>query len=283
MGFKRHSLFAPAGVLFLFCGSAFADITFSTTSANAGTGNVEAAQAMFDLVGTTLTVTLTNTATVADIEKKFQPADILTAVFFGTTKIDATPETASLTAGSKEVNANGTAYTGSQPLGGEWAYKGGFSPGITDPAGGPKLVNGISSSGLNIFGDGNFGCTKGKNGTCQMLGGQEWGIVPNRFVPMTGTNVKSPLERDSVTFVLSVGQGFKLSSINNVVFQYGTSTSEFSMQGVNTADVTPEPSYLFVLGPCLAALIFRRIRRKSGFTEQAQGEPDHGVSVVPEA
>jgi hypothetical protein len=263
MRFGWRGFFAVSAGLLLLCGSAFADITFTGTGLNAGTGNVEAAQAIFDLVGTTLTVTLTNTATTADIEKQFQPADILTAVFFGTNTINATPETATLTNGSKEVNANGSTYIGTQPLGGEWAYKGGISPGVSEPGGGPKLVNGISSTGLNIFGNGNFGCT---GGACDHTAGMAWGIVPSKFPPSKGINGgvsgHPPYESDSVTFTLQVGQTFKLSSINNLVFQYGTSTDgDFSLKGVEE-DVTPEPAYLFAMLPCMAFVIIRRIRRQ---------------------
>ena len=267
MGVGRQRFSGLAAGLLLLSGSAFADITFTGTGANAGTGNVEAAQAIFGLIGTALTVTLTNTATAADITKQFQPADILTAVFFGTSTINATPETAVLTNGSKEVNANGSQYSGSQPLGGEWAYLDGFSPGITNPGGGAKLVNGISSTGLNIFGEGNFGCTTGKNGTCDHTDGMAWGIVPSSFPPAKGlnggVNGHPPYESDSVTFTLTVGKGFNLSSINKLVFQYGTSTDgDFATQGIEDDSEVPEPSFVFIMGPCLAALIIRRIRNR---------------------
>ena len=232
----------------------FADVTFTGSAMNSASGNKDEASVVFSLAGSTLTVILANTSTAADITKKFVPTDVLTAVFFGTQQIAATPISATLTAGSSELNANGTKYTGTQPLGGEGAYLDTTSV----PDGKVTLMNGISSSGLGIFGQGNFGCTTGKNPTCDNLQGIPWGIVPSSFPPTQGINsgVKGPVESNSVTFALTVGQGFSLNSIRDVRFQYGTAMTEFSTQGaeINQEDL-PEPRYGGAVGIVLGALL----------------------------
>lgn len=252
---SRRCLYICAGLTMLVS-PVLADVTFSGSAANPASGNTDDASVMFSLAGSTLTVVLSNTTTAADINKKFVPTDVLTAVFFGTQQIAATPISATLTNGSSEIDPNGSKYSGTQPLGGEWGYADNIS--IAD--GNATLLNGISSSGLNgLFGHGNFGCTTGKNGTCDSLSGIPWGIVPTPFPPPQGINsgVAGPVESNSVTFALTVGQGFSLNSIQDVRFQYGTATTEFFTQGTegNGQEDLPEPRFGGAVGMILGTLL----------------------------
>ena len=222
-------------------------ITFNGGGLNAASGNTVTASAQFDLSGSTLTVTLTNTSTSANA--KYVPSDVLMAVYFGTTSLASlTPKTASLD-GSSVINSDGS------DVGANWEFLGGFSPVR-------GLVNGISASGLSVFGNGNFnGCAA--TSTCQNLGGINWGLVPSFFPPPQGINggfSGRPLVDDRLQFTLNTMPGFTLSSINNVQFQWGTSDTEFSATGFGT---TPEPSTFILVGGGLALAGFLRFRTRT--------------------
>ncbi len=207
-------------------------------------GNNLAATAQFDLSGSTLTVTLTDMATSAN--NKYVPSDILTAVYFGTTSLAAlTPQTASLD-GSSVISPDGT------NVGSNWEFLGGFSSVR-------GLVNGISASGLSVFGHGNFNNCAASS-TCNNLGGIDWGLVPSFFPPPQGINggvSGTTLVDNRVQFTLNTTPGFSLASINSVQFQWGTSNTEFSATGAST-DPTPEPSTLLLVGGGIALAVFRR-------------------------
>ncbi len=213
---------------------------------NGTSGNNLAASAQFDLSGTTLTITLTDTATSANAQ--YVPSDILTAVYFGTTSLAAlTPGTASLD-GSTIISSDLT------DVGSNWEFLGGFTPVR-------GLMNGISASGLSVFGQGNFNnCT---SSTCKNLGGINWGLVPSFFPPSQGINggvSGTTLVDDRVQFTLNTMPGFSLASIDSVQFQWGTSNDEFSARGMTSA---PEPSTLIpVAGGIGLAAFWRRKRQK---------------------
>ena len=228
--------------------TAFAtSITFNGGGFNAGTGNTDSASAQFELTGNTLTVTLANTSTSASA--KYVPADVLMAVYFGTTSLSAlTPGNASLD-GSTVINPDGT------DVGANWEYLGGFSPVR-------GLMNGISASGLSVFGQGNFNSCATTH-TCNNLGGINWGLVPSFFPPQQGVNggvSGITLVRDQLQFTLNTNAGFSLSSINNVQFQWGTSDSEFFTGGAQTV---PEPSSFVMVGCGIALAVAAFLRRKS--------------------
>lgn len=232
----------------LFVSTAFAtSITFTGGGTNGASGNVLSASAQFDLSGSSLTVTLTDTATSAN--NMYAPSDVLTAVYFGTTSLAAlTPETASLD-GSTVVSPDGT------NVGSNWEFLGGFSPVR-------GLVNGISASGLSVFGQGNFNnCVT--ISTCNNLGGIDWGLVPSFFPPSQGINGGvggRTLVDDSVQFTLNTMPGFSLASINSVQFQWGTSNDEFSARA--TTDGAPEPSTFILVGGGIALAAFWRKKRQ---------------------
>jgi hypothetical protein len=177
----------------------------------------------------------------------YVPSDVLTAVYFGTTSLAAlTPETASLD-GSTVVSPDGT------NVGSNWEFLGGFSPVR-------GLVNGISASGLSVFGQGNFNnCVA--SSSCNNLSGIDWGLVPSFFPPLQGINGgfngRAVID-DRVQFTLNTMPGFSLASINSVQFQWGTSNDEFSA----TATSAPEPSTFILVGGGIALAAFLRRKRQ---------------------
>ncbi|HWY47844.1 MAG TPA: PEP-CTERM sorting domain-containing protein [Bryobacteraceae bacterium] len=232
--------------LSFFVSTAFASsITFTGGGMNGTSGNTLSASAQFDLSGSTLTITLTDTATSANAQ--YLPSDILTAVYFGTTSLAAlTPGTASLD-GSTIISTDLT------DVGSNWEFLGGFTPVR-------GLVNGISASGLSVFGQGNFNnCT---SSTCENLGGINWGLVPSFFPPSQGINggvSGRTLVDDRVQFTLNTMPGFSLASIDSVQFQWGTSNDEFSATGMTSA---PEPSTLVLVGGGIGLAAFWRRKRQ---------------------
>lgn len=234
-----------AALNFLASAAFATSITFNGGGLNAGSGNTVSASAQFDFTGSTLTVTLADTSTSASA--KYVPSDILMAVYFGTTSLSSlTPGNASLD-GSTVINPDGT------DVGANWEYFGGFSPVR-------GLMNGISASGLSVFGQGNFNNCAASN-TCNNLGGINWGLVPSFFPPQQGVNggvSGITLVRDRLQFTLNTDPGFSLASINSVQFQWGTSDSEFSARGTETV---PEPSSFVMVGCGIVLAAF--LRRKS--------------------
>ena len=232
-----------------FASMACISITFNGAGLNTGSGNTVSASAQFDLSGSTLTVTLTNTSTSADAP--YVPSDVLMAVYFGTTSLASlTPKTASLD-GSTLISWDGS------DVGANWEFLGGFTPVR-------GLVNGISASGLSVFGHGNFNNCAATS-TCQNLGGINWGLVPSFFPPpppqgINGGFTARTLVDDRLQFTLNTMPGFTLSSINSVRFQWGTSDSEFSATGFG---IVPEPCTFILVGGGLALAAFLRFRTRT--------------------
>jgi hypothetical protein len=244
MHFSTKTFLIAAFFASMACASS---ITFNGGGLNAGSGNTVSASAQFDYTGSTLTVTLTNTSTSANA--KYVPSDVLMAIYFGTTSLASlTPNTASLD-GSTTINPDGT------DVGANWEFLGGFSAVR-------GLVNGISASGLSVFGQGNFNNCAATS-TCQNLGGINWGLVPSFFPPPQGINggfTGEALVDDRLQFTLNTMPGFTLSKINSVQFQWGTSDTEFSATGFGTA---PEPSTFILVGGGLGLAAFLRFRTRS--------------------
>lgn len=209
-----------------------------------GSAGSRAASATFDTSGTNLLVTLTNTSS-ADV---LVPTDVLTGVFFN---LSGDP---SLGRTSAVLASGSTVFYDTQPaggvVGGEWAYNADVSSGSL-----PGVNQGISASGLGIFGPSNRfpGANLADN---ENVGGLDYGILSAGDNPATGNGGvtrSGGLIRNSVVFTLSgLPTGFNpLTSISNVFFQYGTNLSEPRIAG--TATSTPNPNSQSVPEPSTMA------------------------------
>lgn len=220
-------LFAVAILATAVC--AVADASSVTYSGSLG--NLSAS-ATFDLTGSTLTVTLTNTS-LFDV---LVPADVLTAVLFDVDGTGAlTMGTATLTGGSS-VAFFPPPGTDVSP---EWAY-------VED--------QGISSSGFGIFGPGDRFDTSTDLWSPASPDGLQYGIVPladNLSSGNAAVTGSQPLIVGGVQFTFTAASGFDLSDINNVSFQYGTSLTEPNIP-------VPEPASIFLLAAGLGAVLLRR-------------------------
>jgi hypothetical protein len=203
------------------------------------------ASASFDVNNNTLLVTLTNLS-LADPSS---PSSILTAVFFDITGDPTlTPLSAQICA-TCTVTYGGTTDS-NKSVAGEWAY--GFSS--TDLAYGTNY--GISSSGLGIFGPANLF----PNGT-NLAGpitpdGVQYGITTTNDTAANdnGGLSGSPLISNQVMFTLSgLPEGFDVSSISGVTFQYGTALNEVPV---------PEPGTLALCGSGVLAMVAGRRRKR---------------------
>src|SRR5262245_14557426 len=228
--FSIKNLVGAAVALVVFAGGSIPNRANAGMWFTGSSGNLSAS-ALFDLVGNTLTVTLTNTST----HDVLVPADVLTGVFFNTSHTLA-PVSASLNGSS--VNYGSIANS----VGEGWQYKA-----VANNAAQGKNA-GISATGLGIFGpNGNF-----NSGTNVKLGGLNYGILSAGDNPLTGnTGVtgKGPLIKDSVRFTLTVSSGFTLSELGDtVVFQYGTDLTEPHFIAFDPPIPAPEPTSMIVWG-----------------------------------
>lgn len=237
---KFFTIMGVAAVIALFTMTAqvgATPITFSGSGTNSFTGQAISASATFDVVGTFLQVTLTNTG--ADV---MAPSDVLTALFFNITGNPLlSRSSATLAPGSSVL------FGGSDPggvVGGEWAYTNSASVG--------EASQGISSSGFGIPYAGKF---PGSN----LQGpwspdGVQYGITSGSDNSATGNAAVTggnALIQNSVVFLLSNLQpNFSLNQISNVSFQYGTSLGEPNLP----SNPVPEPATLLLLGSGLIGL-----------------------------
>jgi len=185
--FTKHLMMAAVLTVGISAVAGASSITYSGSAGNLS------AQAVFDLTGNTLTVTLTNTS-LYDV---LVPADVLTAVLFDVAGSGLlTKGTATLSTGSSVAffPPSGT------DVGGEWAY-------VED--------QGISSSGLGVFGPGDRFNTNDLWAPANP-DGLQYGILPladnlsSGNSPVTGSQ---PLIVGGVTFTFTAAQGFELSDI----------------------------------------------------------------------
>jgi hypothetical protein len=239
-------------------------ITYSGSSTNPDGGATLNATVTFDVSGTNLMVTLTNTST-QDVTR---PSDVLTAVFF-----DITPNMA-LTRDSAVVAPGSTVlFGGTDPggvVGGEWAYKDSLSGAPANAA------LGISSVGVDIFGPGDLFPGNNLQGPTSP-DGLQYGITSAGDDPTTGNAPVTgdhALIKNSVIFTLGgVPVSFDPSTqISNVVFQYGTDLSEPSFPGVPTGSQqppgVPEPASFLLLGSGIVGFgILRWGRRRAKLDE----------------
>jgi hypothetical protein len=214
-------------------------ITFSGSGPQNGFTN--SAQAIFDLTGTTLTVTLTNTATQTfDATHVLQPSNVLSGVLFdisGNTNLSAlTPGNANLASGSRMVLGSTTSLTDTSASG--WGYGVPQSGSFNGQHYGIEAFGGISTANLANFANSNTSPNHALN-----LDGIDYGIVDSNYVPGTGNGgIQShfPYEQTAEVFRFTVASGTftDVSQIGNVSFQYGTSNGEAAFVGRTSAITT---------------------------------------------
>jgi hypothetical protein len=174
------------------------------------------------------------------------PTDILTAVYFDVAGNPALTRSSAMVPVTSEVYeiGSGTLVTpGDRVVGGEWAF---------------LINNGISSTGLGIFGPGDRFPGANLQGPSSPDGVQ-FGILPIGDNLSTGNGGISGQWMISNVAVFTLG-GFNLepnSAISNVVFQYGTALDEPQYTGH-----TPEPSGFVLAALGLIGLVVWRQRKR---------------------
>ena len=212
------------------------------------------AEADFTVSGSNLTVKLINTSTY-DV---LVPSNVLTAIFFNLNVGPLTPVSALLSGGSTVFyDPQGQPAGGN--VGGEWAYNAGLA-GLPNGA-----TQGISSTGLGIFGQPNF---NGPDLSSPIaLNGLNYGILSagdNAATGNGGITGSEGLIKNQVTFTLSgLPSGFTEADLHltDVSFQYGTALTEPNIEYRGSVSA-PATLSMLALGFVLVASIgrLRRIR-----------------------
>lgn len=213
-----------------------------------GSSGALSASVSFDIVDGDLVASLANTS-ASDV---LAPADVLTGVFFDITGDPLlTRISAQLASGSSMLFGTTDPVAG---VGGEWAY----TNGLSGAPGGAK--QGISSSGLGLFGPAMLFAAVNLQGPTSP-DGLQYGITSAGDNPATGNMAvtgSNALTQNAVRFTLGgLPEGFQLSSISNVSFQYGTSLTEPSFPGGEV----PEPSTVVLFGAGIGLIFAGRLGR----------------------
>ena len=243
------SIMTLAGVLTAAPLAQAATINFT----GVGTGSLAglAASVDFTVSGSNLLVTLANIAT-GDVSI---PTQVLTAVFWSDATAALGRVSANLAVGSSVLFA--PAGGAGPNVGGEWAYLSGLS-------GAPNgATDGISSSGLGLFGPGDRFPGSNLQGP-DSPDGLQYGITSSGDNPATGNapvTGGNALIENAVLFTLSgLPSNVSLASIGNVTFQYGTALTDPT---INPSPV-PVPAAVWLFGSALAGIGLLSRRRKSG-------------------
>ena len=255
----KAAMAAAAAIIVLPLVAAAAPITFS------GSDGTHSATATFAVIGGELVVTLTNTSA----SDATLTTDILTAVFFTATGDPLFSRTSvELNAGSTTTaypsgSGNGTDAGG--VVGGEWSYLNSLSVNGHD--------EGISSSGLGVFGPGNLFPGSNLQGP-DSPDGLQYGITSAGDDQATGNGdiQNNTLIKNSVVIHLGLNGnvGFDpYRDITAVSFLYGTTLTDPFIPGdcvgtcVRQPGVVPQPATLTLLGTSVLGLLGWAARRRT--------------------
>jgi hypothetical protein len=212
-----------AAIFFIFAGAARADQVFSTPGGSTSAGGPVSSTVDFNLSGSTLTITLTNSQ--AGITNAGQ---LLTDVFF---TLSAGSATLSSQTGDLITIGSGGAVTdmGASTLG--WGF-------------GPAIVNSTDGFELCVICQG--GPTAGATPSEGIIG-----PTPNGNGSIDGNKPHNPFINQTATFTLTgVSAG---TSVGGVLFSFGTAPGDNVPAGPPSS--VPEPSSLLLLAVGLMGVL----------------------------
>src|SRR5262245_4657243 len=229
-----------------------------------GSDGTHSASATFEVIGGDLVVTLTNTSP----SDATLTTDILTAMFFTATgnplftRTSVVLDTGSTTTAYPSGSGSGTEAGGA--VGGEWSYLNSLAVFGNN--------EGLSSSGLGVFGPGNLFPGANLEGP-DSPDGLQYGITSPGDDQATGNGdiQNVTLIQNSVVFHLGLNGNDTFDpyrDITGVSFLYGTTLTDPVLTGgcltncVRETEQVPQPGTLALLGSSLLGLLGWAARRR---------------------